>query len=67
LGLFVGRKAIHDATMVRDRSRISQEENVLEFRDRSRIIVPDGKKTEKPVCCSAGAQRREERWSRQSR
>lgn len=64
LALFIGRQAIHDAPILRNRSRISQEENALDFRERSRIINPDGKKAEKPVCCSAGAQGRQEGWPR---
>jgi hypothetical protein len=41
--------------------------NVLRLRDRSRIIKRNGKKTQKPVCCSARSQRREERWPGASR
>lgn len=47
LALSIGRKAIHDVTNIRYRSRRSQEENALDFRNRSRRIKPwrKGEKT----------------------
>jgi hypothetical protein len=60
VALFIGREAIHNGLILRERSRMRQEQNTLEFRERSRIIRPDGAEEKKPVCCSARSQRREE-------
>jgi hypothetical protein len=54
LGLFIGREAIHDALILRNRSRISQGENALDFRDRSRIITPMAKKRKNPYAVALG-------------
>ena len=64
LALLAHRKVIRNVhRSIPYRSRISQEANALDFRNRSRIIR-HGEEEEKPVCCSAGAQRWTQGWSR---
>jgi hypothetical protein len=54
LTLFGYRRSIHDVTNIRYRSRISQEQNALDFRDRSRIIKPVARKRKNPYAVALG-------------
>jgi hypothetical protein len=48
------RKAIYDGSSLRNRSRISQENNALDFRDRLRIIKSVAKKRKNPYAVALG-------------
>jgi len=54
LALFVDRQAIHNVSIVRDRSRNVKKQNVLAFRDRSRIIKTMAKKRKNPYAVALG-------------
>jgi hypothetical protein len=52
--LFIYGQTVHNVVILRNRSRISQEENALDFRDRSRIIKTMAKKRKNPYAVALG-------------
>jgi len=54
LALFIYGQTVHNVAIIRNRSRIRQEENALDFRDRSRIIKPMARKKKNPYAVALG-------------
>ena len=52
--VYLSGKTIHDITFIRYRSRISQEQNALDLRDRSRRIKFMARKRKNPYAVALG-------------